>query len=110
MKPIYYKRKYYCPLCDTEVKRNQSKHCNVELDWQGVKRVSIQIRVVDIIRYEGLKTSVIAKKTNYDNNYVSKMLMGESYMSDLVLEYLIDELEVYIKKLQKLLKELRRRK
>ena len=107
--PIYSKRKYFCPVCDNEVKWNQKMHCTLELDWNEVKKVNQFIRITDLIRYDGLKTSVMAKRINYDDNYVAHMLSGVSPMNDVLIEYLVKELEVYIRKLSELKKELKRR-
>lgn len=107
--PIYSNKKYFCPLCDNEVKWNQKMHCTLELDWNGVKKVNQFIRITELIRYDGLKTSVMAKRINYDANYVAHMLSGDSAMNDVLIEYLVKELEVYIRKLSELKKELKRR-
>ena len=96
-------------MCDNEVKWNQKMHCTLELDWNGVKKVNQFIRITELIRYEGLKTSVMAKRINYDANYVAHMLSGDSAMNDVLIEYLVKELEVYMRKLSELKKELKRR-
>ena len=51
----------------------------------------------------------MAKRINYDDNYVAHMLSGVSPMNDVLIEYLVKELEVYIRKLSELKKELKRR-
>lgn len=107
--PIYSKKKYFCPLCDNEVKWNQKMHCTLEFDWSGVKKVNQFIRITESIRHDGLKTSVMAKRINYGVDYVAHMLSGDRPMNDVLIEYLVKELEVYIRKLSELKKELKRR-
>lgn len=109
IEPLYYKHNYYCPICDTQLKRNHKTHCGVELDWTNVKKVSQRIRILDALRHRGIMTEEIAKNTYYTPNYVSKMLSGYNYITDEVLSYLVDELDVYIIKLKNLRNDLKSR-
>ena len=109
LKPIYEKRKFYCPICDTGIKRNHKVHCGVPIDWTDAPKVNQQIRVTEALRHEGLRTSVIAERINYERNYVAHMLNGDNFMNDQLMEYLIEEIEVYVRKLKALQKELKRR-
>lgn len=109
IKPLYHKHNYYCPICDTQLKRNHKMHCGVEFDWTGVKRVTQRIRILDALRHKPLSNEEIAKNTYYTSNYVAKMLSGYSYISDDVLKYIVDELDVYMVKLKNLRNELKAR-
>ena len=109
VKPVFENKKYYCPSCDTELKWKHRLHCGLEFDWRETPKVNTELRVIDKIRYNGLKTSVIANKLSYGESYISHMLCGDSPMNDDLIEYLIIELEVYIRKLRELRKELKSR-